>query len=181
MKVFMLLCGAFFFGVVVSNAFENIANKEAVSVKRQVVPVLKAALERDKDISLQDIGGVSWDLVCFATYQARGIDVADASWIAEQALAKEGLSFANYQIADENYNEFRGNNYGLVFISHARQLIVGTVFESGVYIDARQASCVPAAEAVLKYKSEKPKNINSAVVRYFSLMRQETARLKEEE
>jgi len=173
MKAFIFLCGAFLFVAVLANAYDNTGNKEAVSVKRHLQPVLAAALEENKDISLQNIVNVAWDLVCFATYEAKGIDVADARWIAEQGLKKEALSVTGYQIADEHYNEFRGNNYGLVFINHARQLVVGTIFDADVYMKGRESYCVTGAEAVLTYKRDKPKDINRATARYFVLERQQ--------
>jgi hypothetical protein len=157
-KAFASICAIIFLAVAAFFAAidfvvpERVQDREAVLVKDQVAQTLSPLFWYDEDISLQNIGGISWDLVCLGTYEAKGIDVASAHWIAAQALKKEDRLISSYKVADEYYTELKGSRYGLVFISHASWLVVGTVFEAEV--DLRSPpSCVPAQDAILKYKA----------------------------
>lgn len=157
MKAFASICGVVFLAVIAFFAAidfvvpDHVQDREAVLVKDQIAQTLSPLFWYDEDISLQNIGNISWDLVCLGTYEANGIDVASAKWIAAQALKKEDRLLSSYKVADAHYTEFKGSRYGLVFISHASLLVVGTAFEAEIDMRA-PPSCVPAQDAILKYK-----------------------------
>jgi hypothetical protein len=185
-KIFAAVCGVILLAVIAFFAAadfampDRIQDREAVLVKEQILQTLAPLLSYDEDIPVQNIGNTVWDMVCFGSYEAKGIDVASAGWIAAQALRKEDRSAFSYKTADEYYTEFKGSSHGLVFISHASLLIVGTVFDAEIDMRGPQ-SCVQAQDAILKYEGNCCETASASKPRRAFVLAEKAAAAKEGE
>lgn len=147
-------------------------NIRAYHVRDQVLHAFSVTPQSGAAPVLAGIGGVAWDYICVGSYEAKGIDVASAKWIAEHARMKHIDSpkqdFSGFDIADEIYTEFAGSQHGLVFVSLQEKLLVGTLFPEDVGIEGE--GCVEAADAALvDTPKEKQPYVAKNYRRYFSL------------
>lgn len=107
---------------IIFEAYNRFKNSEALETKSNIIEAINFGFKKKIPISLENIGGVSWDKVCFISYELNGIDVSDGLDIPVKYLKIPKHAFS--QIANESYNEFVGNRAGLVFWSIKREMFV---------------------------------------------------------
>ncbi|MBW7911273.1 MAG: hypothetical protein H3C49_08390 [Alphaproteobacteria bacterium] len=172
MKKALLILASIVSALVLYGVLTMYMNIRAYHVRGQVLHAFSVAPQSGAPPVLAGVGGVVWDYICVGSYEAKGIDVASAKWIAERARVKHVDSprqdFSGFDIADEIYTEFAGSRHGLVFVSLQEKLLVGTVFPADVGLGGE--GCVEAADAALvDTPKEKQSYVAKNYRRYFSL------------
>lgn len=125
-------------------------NGSAYKLQRIIQKEINAIVQDNKEISLETIGGVQWDYICFASYEAKGIDVADGIDVVQYGLNKHTLDFPDYAVANENYNELSPDwLYGLVFVSNSEQMLVAISLDKVFSASSTEDTCSKASSAQL--------------------------------
>lgn len=127
-------------------------NGEAYRIRSRVSKEINWNIS--KEISLAKVGGVDWDYVCLAGYEARGIDTANGLWIAQRELKNLNIDFSEFAVADETYNEFPESALsGLVFVNTSRRILVAISLNNHHQVFPSGDICSKAENASLRNKN----------------------------
>lgn len=127
------------------NAYDYYRNKQAYDVKEEIIKTLNTGFNEQKSIELENIGGMKWEQICFISYELNGIDVSNGLDIPVRYLKIPESAFS--QIANESYNEFKGNEYGIAFWSLEHKMFVAILLKDAAKIPSYE--CHDAQNLVL--------------------------------
>ena len=147
-QYFLKVC-LFLFGVVfLLGLYQQFGpDGSAYKVQDKLSREINEGMKRSEKLILNNRANIMWDYVCPASYEFKGIDVADGLEIASGMLKK--VDFTDFLVANEYYNEFSGNQYGLVFISLQLKMVVAIQINDIGLLNSLSSPCVAGANAVL--------------------------------
>lgn len=136
-----------FWGLWASNAYKD---KSMHALQSKLEQEINDGLKTAKKLPLENMGGVTWDYVCFVAYDAAGSDVANGASVAKKALEDTQLDFTAFAVANKDYNELSKNwTHGLVFVSSAQKLLIATALGDIGSAARVEEPCASAKSAAL--------------------------------